>query len=154
VHKFHVHPAVPGRLFQQNHTGVYRSDDSGDSWYRIDKGLPYDFGFALALNPHNPDTCFVVPLNPQEFTFRATPGALKIYASNGKKWKPLGKGLPEDGAFVTVLREGLANDSLKPAGVYLGTENGQVFTSADEGATWQSIATYLPPVLSVSVAVV
>ena len=154
MHKLIAHPAVPGRLFQQNHVGVYRSDDSGDSWYRIDKGLPYDYGFGLALNPNDAEQCFVVPLSPEEYSFRATPGALRVYASKGKSWKPLAKGLPADGAHVTVLREGLASDPLKPCGVYMGTENGQVFQSADEGRSWTSLATYLPPVLSVSVAVV
>jgi len=154
VHKILVHPAAPGRLFQQNHVGVYRTDDSGDTWQRIDKGLPYDFGSGLALNPHDADQCFVVPLSPQEYSFRATPGALRVYARNGKSWKALGKGLPSEGAHVTVLREDLASDTLKPCGVYLGTENGQVFQSADEGRTWKSLATYLPPVLSVSVAIV
>lgn len=154
MHKLLVHPAVPGRIFQQNHVGVYRSDDSGDTWYRIDKGLPYDYGFGLALNPHDGDMCYVVPLCPQEYAYRATSGALRVYASNGGTWKALGKGLPAQAAHVTVLREGLASDSLKPCGVYLGTENGQVFQSADQGRSWQSLATYLPPVLSVSVAVI
>lgn len=149
-----VHPAVPGRLFQQNHIGVYRSDDSGDTWYRIDKGLPYDYGFPLALNPNDAERCFVVPLRPDEYAFRATDGALRVYTQNGRSWKALGKGLPANGAHVTVLREGLASDSLNPCGVYLGTENGQVFQSADEGQSWQCIAGYLPPVLSVSVAVI
>jgi hypothetical protein len=149
-----VHPAVPGRLFQQNHIGVFRTDDSGDTWYQIDKGLPYDYGFALALNPNDAEKCFVVPLQPEEYMFRATPGALRVYARNGKSWKGLGKGLPDKAAHVTVLREGLASDPLKPCGVYLGTENGQVFASADEGRSWQSLATYLPPVLSVAVAVI
>jgi hypothetical protein len=153
VHKLLAHPAVPGRLYQQNHVGVYRSDDSGDSWYRIDKGLPYDYGFGLALDPRDAERCFVVPLCPQEYAYRATDGALRVYGRRGRSWKALGKGLPDKGAHVTVLREGLASDALEPFGLYLGTENGQLFTSADEGRTWSSPATYLPPVLSVSVAV-
>ena len=117
-------------------------------------GLPSDYGFPLALNPRDADKCYVVPLHGGEYAYRSTLGALKVYASGGKKWKTLGKGLPSEGAHVTVLREGLASDRFKPCGIYLGTENGQVFQSADEGASWKSLATYLPPVLSVSVAVV
>ena len=41
VHKLLVHPAKPERLWQQNHCGVYRSDDRGDNWERLDgNGLP------------------------------------------------------------------------------------------------------------------
>ena len=34
VHKVLAHAGRPGRLWQQNHCGVYRSDDGGDSWER------------------------------------------------------------------------------------------------------------------------
>ena len=32
VHKIVSHPSNPKRLFLQNHWGLYRSDDGGDSW--------------------------------------------------------------------------------------------------------------------------
>src|SRR5437667_12845214 len=62
VHKLLAHPARPDRLWQQNHCGVYRSDDRADTWERLDvNGLPSDFGFALAVHPRDPDTAWVVP---------------------------------------------------------------------------------------------
>ena len=72
----------------------------------------------------------------------------------GESWQRLDDGLPGHDAYLTVLREGMAMDSLEPAGVYFGTENGQVFGSADEGEHWQLIADFLPPVWSVEAAVV
>jgi hypothetical protein len=39
-------------------------------------------------------------------------------------------------------------------GVYFGTSTGQVFASADEGETWSEIASYLPSISSVDVAIV
>ncbi|GJM44220.1 MAG: glycosyl hydrolase [Gemmatimonadota bacterium] len=156
VHKLRVHPTEPGRLFQQNHVGVYRSDDHGDSWNRIDKGLPYDFGFGLALNPGNPEVCYVIPLQPEGYAFRATDGALSVFRpnGNGRGWKRLTKGLPQKNAYVSVLRQAMSSDSLKPCGIYFGTGGGQVFASADEGESWQAAAEYLPSVYSVTAAVV
>jgi photosystem II stability/assembly factor-like uncharacterized protein len=156
VHKLRVHPTEKGRLFQQNHVGVYRSDDYGDTWNRIDQGLPYDFGFGLALNPHDPDVCYVIPLEPEGYAFRATNGALTVYRTrkNGRGWKKLTKGLPQRDAFVSVLRQAMSHDMLKPHGVYFGTGGGQVFASADEGESWSAAAEYLPPVYSVTAAVV
>lgn len=156
VHKLRVHPTEPGRLFQQNHVGVYRSDDHGDTWNRIDKGLPWDFGFGLALNPNDPDACYVIPLEPEGYAFRATDGALAVFrpGANGKGWRKLTKGLPQKHAHISVLRQAMGNDLLKPCGVYFGTGNGQVFVSGDEGESWTAAAEYLPPVYSITAAVV
>lgn len=157
VHKLLAHPAVKGRLYQQNHVGVYKTDDSGDTWQRIDQGLPYEFGFGLALDPRNAETCFVTPLEPEGGMYRATTGKFRVYRFRGgegeRAWEELGQGLPSDGAYLSVLREGMANDPLDPVGVYVGTGTGQLFHSADAGATWRPIASYLPPILSVSAAV-
>ena len=151
-----MHPVEPGRLYQQNHVGVYRSDDHGDSWLRIDDGLPYDFGFGLALNANNPDTCYVIPLEPQQYSFRATDGALCVWRmkKGGRGWKKCSKGLPRKDAYVSVLRQAMTHDTLDPGGVYFGTAGGQVFTSANEGDEWLAAAEYLPPVYSVHAAVV
>lgn len=156
VHKLRVHPSEPGRLYQQNHVGVYRSDDHGDTWNRIDKGLPYDFGFGLALSAHDPETCYVIPLQPEQYMFRATDGALNVYRPNrnGRGWKRLSRGLPQKNAHVSVLRQAMHSDPLKPCGVYFGTAGGQVFASHDDGESWSAAAEYLPPVYSVTAAVV
>ena len=155
MHKLLVHRAEPGVLFQQNHVGVYRTADYGDSWQRIDAGLPYDFGFGLALHPRNPHVCYVIPLEPHEYMFRATDGALRVYRSgrNGS-WRKLSKGLPGKNTFVSVLRQAMTSDVFDPCGVYFGTAGGQVFASADEGATWDLAAEYLPPIQSVTAAVI
>lgn len=157
VHKVLVHPGKTGRLYQQNHVGVYVTDDHGDAWTRIDAGLPYDFGFGLALDPGNAGTCYVTPLEPQEGTYRATAGKFRVYRFKGDGspgWDELGKGLPSEGAYLSVLREGMGSDGLDPCGIYVGTGNGQVFHSADRGASWRTAARNLPPVMSVSAAVV
>jgi photosystem II stability/assembly factor-like uncharacterized protein len=72
----------------------------------------------------------------------------------GKSWRPLSKGLPQRGAYETVLRDGLATDTRDPAGVYFGTRSGKVFGSRDEGASWKRIVEGLPAVVCVKAAVV
>jgi hypothetical protein len=47
----------------------------------------------------------------------------------------------------------MAIDSLDSPGLYFGSSTGQVFASNDEGESWQEIASYLPPISSVEVAV-
>ncbi len=156
MHKLLLHPAAPGRVYQQNHNGTYVSSDHGESWQRIDRGLPTDFGFGLALDPGNPGTCFVVPMEPQQGTFRATPGAMRVYRYGGKAghWTALGNGLPSSGAYLSILREGMASDGLDRCGLYVGTGGGHLFHSPDCGRHWKTIASFLPPILSVTATVV
>jgi photosystem II stability/assembly factor-like uncharacterized protein len=155
VHKLLVHPAAPGVLFQQNHVGVYRSTDGGDSWERIDGGLPSDFGFGLALHAQDPHSCFVIPLEGGDYSFRATDDALAVYEYGRRgKWRKRAKGLPSKHAHVSVLRQAMTSDTMDPCGVYFGTQGGTVFASNDSGASWEIAAQYLPPVYSVTVAVV
>jgi hypothetical protein len=153
VHKVVRHPAHPDRLFLQNHWGLYRSDDAGDSWQDIARGVPSDFGFAMAAHPHEPETVYIVPLESDEF--RCTPGGrLRVYRTRdgGGTWRALTRGLPQKDAHETVLRDALCTDPLPRAGVYFGTRSGKLYGSRDSGASFFRIADGLPPVLCVRAA--
>ena len=155
VHKLVMSPVESDRLYQQNHCGVHRSDDAGLSWTEITDGLPSDFGFAAAAHPHDRETFYVIPLDPGHG--RCMPdGRAAVWRTRdaGETWQRLDRGLPQRDAHLGVLREGLAMDSLDEPGIYFGTSTGQVFASADEGNTWSEIASYLPAIASVEVAVV
>ena len=155
VHKVVQHPARPERLFLQNHWGLYRSDDAGDSWRDIAHGVPSDFGFAMAIHPHDPDTVYIVPIESDEF--RCTPeGKLRVYRTRnaGDSWEALTRGMPQKDALETVLRDAMATDPLNPAGIYFGTRSGQLWGSSDGGASWSLIRGGLPPIVCVKAAVV
>lgn len=155
VHKIASHPTQPERLYLQNHWGLYRSDDAGDSWQDIARGVPSDFGFAMVGHPHDPDTAYIVPIESDEY--RCTPeGKLRVYRTRngGKGWEALTRGLPQKDALETVLRDSMAADSLDPAGIYFGTRSGKLYGSSDEGKSWQLIHEGLPAIVCVKTAVV
>ncbi len=150
VHKLLAHPARPGCLWQQNHCGVYRSDDAGASWRRLDEhGLPSRFGFPIMIHPRDPDTAFVIP-QEADVNRVSCGGRLGVYRTRdaGATWQLCADGLPQP-AWVSVLREASATDDLDPVGVYFGTEQGSLYVSPDEGGTWVEAARHLPPILSV-----
>jgi photosystem II stability/assembly factor-like uncharacterized protein len=155
VHKVLSHPLRPDRLYQQNHCGVYRSDDFGDSWTEITANLPTDYGYALALDPHDPDTAFVIPEDSSHMRITAG-GKLRVYRTTdaGESWHACTRGLPQENVYQSILREGMTSDALHPCGVYFGTSGGHVFGSADRGESWRSIAGYLPRVLCLTTLVV
>lgn len=154
VHRLLLHPAQPGRAYQQSHHGIYRSDDDGASWQEITAGLPSDFGYALATNPRDPDVIYCVPEESSQF--RATvDGRLRVYRSQdaGQSWQALTEGLPQENVFITILRDGLEADGLDPLGLYLGSSSGHLFASRDEGEQWSLIAGFLPGILCIRASV-
>jgi photosystem II stability/assembly factor-like uncharacterized protein len=152
VHRIAMHPSRPEVLFMQKHWDVMRSDDAGESWHEISGDLPSDFGFPIAVHPHEPDTAYVVPIKSDSEHFPPD-GRLRVYRSRagGDEWEPLTEGLPQSNCYVNVLRDAMAVDSLDPCGVYFGTTGGQVYASADSGDSWAPIVRDLPAVLSVEV---
>ena len=113
-------------------------------------GVPSDFGFAMVIHPHDPDTIFIVPLESDEF--RVTPERkLRVYRTQdgGDSWQALTKGLPQEEAYELVLRDAMAADPLDPAGIYFGTRSGSVYASNDNGDSWKLLHGSLPPVTCV-----
>jgi hypothetical protein len=114
--------------------------------------LPTDFGFPIEVHAHEPETVYVIPINPDLGRYPPE-GKLRVYRSRtgGNEWEPLTKGLPQRDCYVNVLRDATTVDALDPCGVYFGTTGGQIYVSADAGDSWEPIVRDLPAVLSVEV---
>lgn len=162
VHKIARHPDAPGRLYMQNHggwedrpgIGVLRSDDHGHTWQSISEGLPSDFGFPIVVHPHDPDTVYVVPLEPMTRTCPGAAPAVWRSENAGNSWKRLAKGMPKKDCYFTVLRDAMTIDCLKSPALYFGTTTGQLWIGRDGGETWECLFDALPPINCVKVAVV
>ncbi|WP_428030159.1 WD40/YVTN/BNR-like repeat-containing protein [Ancylobacter sp.] len=156
VHCLVMAPGGSGRLYQQNHCGMYRSDDGGKRWESIEQGLPSSFGFPAAVHPRDPDGLYLIPLNG-DIKGRFMPdGNAAVWRTGdaGANWQAQREGLPQGGAYFNVLRQAMATDTLEPAGVYFGTNAGGLYASADEGESWDCIAPYLPTITSVETLVI
>jgi photosystem II stability/assembly factor-like uncharacterized protein len=133
-----------------------RSDDAGDNWREISGNLPTDFGFAIDVHSHEPETVYVVPIKSDAEHYPLE-GKLQVFRSRtgGNQWEPLTNGLPQENCYVNVLRDAMAVDTLADAkdqcGVYFGTTGGQIYASPNGGDSWQAIVHDLPAVLSVEV---
>jgi len=146
-----------GALYQHNHAGVWRSADLGDTWTDVSSNLPSRFGFPLVAHPRDPHTVYAVPLQGGVAGERYVPGGqMAVWRTRdaGASWSALTQGFPQERTFLAVLRGALAVDTLDPAGIYAGTPTGHLFGSVDEGDTWFEVTRNLPPIYSVSCAVV
>lgn len=154
IHK--VAPSSSGPwLYQQNHCGVYRSLDFGSTWQEVTGDLPSDWGFAIAAHPHESDTFYVCP-GISGYQHWVPEAKLAVYRTRnrGDKWERLDKGFPREDSYVNFLRESMAVDQLDPAGVYLGSNTGQLFFSRDSGDSWRLAAPMFPPINSVATIIV
>jgi len=169
VHKIVRHDDAPGRLYMQNHggwgewegpggkrpdIGVLRSDDHGQTWYSISKGLPSDFGFPIVVHPHDADTIWVMPLEPATRTCPGGAPAAWRSENGGHSWRRLARGFPKKDSYFTVQRDAMDIDSLSSPSLYAGTTTGQLWMGRDGGEEWECLFDSLPPIHCVKAGVV
>jgi photosystem II stability/assembly factor-like uncharacterized protein len=148
VHSIVNDPARPERLWRQDHLGVFRSADGGDSWERIEEGLPASFGFPM-VRDHVTGRLFVVPLHSDENRLPVD-GRFRVYSSDdeGDSWQVSGVGWPEAAHHTGVLRGAMAAD--QRGGVYAGTTSGTIWATSDAGDHWSAMPFVFPRILSVA----
>lgn len=141
----------PEHIWQQNHVGIYYSNDGAKSWRKVsspDQGI--HFGFPITADAKNGRTAWVVPgksdqeritVNGALFVARTTDG--------GETWLELRQGLPQEHAYDVVYRHALAN---KDGSVAFGSTTGNLYVSDDGGDHWTAVANNLPPIYSVRFA--
>jgi photosystem II stability/assembly factor-like uncharacterized protein len=157
VHKFAAAAGEPETLYQQNHCGMYRSGDGGLTWTEVThNGLPSQFGFPLVTHPRDPSTWWIIPLNGDDRGRYVPEGQPAVWRTRdrGDSWTRLDDGLPAGDAYLSVLREAMARDTLDPVGITFGTKTGQLWHSRDEGDTWQRITSDLPEIWAVEALVI
>ena len=76
----------PQRMWRQEHTGMFRSTDGGESWQSIQSGLPSTFGFPLELD-QSTKTLYCFPLQSDECRLPVD-GKFRVYRSRdgGDHW--------------------------------------------------------------------
>ena len=155
VHKMVMDSRRPEVLYQQNHCGVYRSDDAAASWRDMSKGLPSRFGFPIAAHPHDSGTIYVVPEISAEHRF-VPEGRFCVWRSRngGKTWQRLTRGLPQQHAYIHVFREAITTDCSVESAIYVGTGSGEIFHSRNAGDSWELLQAHLPAVFSLECVVV
>ena len=154
-HCLRVHPTARDVVYQQNHCGIYRLDRTANRWQRIGDNMPKeigDIGFPVVLHPRDPGTLWVFPMDGTSVWPRVSiAGKPAVYRSRdaGASWQRQDKGMPAAQAWFTVKRQAMTADQHKSIGLYFGTTGGEMWSSFDEGDTWQCLMLHLPHVYSV-----
>jgi hypothetical protein len=137
--------AAPDVLWQQNHCGIFRSANGGESWDNVtDAAGLANYGFALAIDPENPLRAWVIPaVSDEERVAQGLALCVCRTDDGGKSWIPLRNGLPQHFCFDIVFRH-----SFLRAGrtLVFGTTTGNVFLSDDDGEHWRCLTHHLATV--------
>ncbi len=142
-HLLAASPANPQVLMQQNHSGIYRSEDGGLSWRAVmEENGPANFGFPILMDESDPDTAWVFPAVSDEQRI-AINGALCVCRTRdgGRSWQALRNGLPQHNCYDYALRHAADRHGSTLA---FGTTSGNLYLSEDYGENWECLGMSFP----------
>lgn len=144
--------ADPDRLWVQHHCGIWKSTDGARSWQEISEAGPSTFGFAVAVHPLDANTAWFVPAESDQ---RRIPVDGQVVVTRtrdgGESFEVLREGLPQHCAYDLTYRHALSVDDTGDR-LAFGTTTGSLWVSEDQGDSWQTLSTHLPPVYAVRFA--
>lgn len=148
VHCLAHDPGDPGRIWRQDHMGVYRTVDGGDNWERIESGLPANFGFVMWRDDSS-ERLFTVPLEADANRVPVA-GALRAYHSDddGENWNISGSGWSDAPQFTGVLRGAFDGDN--EGSLCFGTTGGKLWLTRDNGERWKELDPSFPRISAVT----
>ena len=143
-HQVLMHPTHNHVLWQQNHCGVYRSENGGKQWIEIND----QYGFCISIDEHNPEEAWIIPVENETSRIPKDRLLRVLHTQDcGKSWNDASSGLPNEPFYSIVLRNGFAKKGDLMA---FGTTNGNVYMSNDKANSWQEISTNLAKVNYIS----
>ncbi len=125
----------PNRIWASTEGGtVWRTDNGGEHWARLDKALPDKWASRLIASKHDGDTVYLALSGFREDDFSAY-----LYRSTdaGETWESIVANLPAE--TINVITE----DPQDPNVLYAGTDLG-VYATLDGGDHWVSLSSSLP----------
>jgi len=128
-------PLQQGLLYVGADDGsVQVTRDDGDTWSRIDEGLPERWVTRVLASRHELGTVFV---SLTGYRYDDFDKYLYVSTDFGSTWEPISSDLPAEP--INVIAEDPENSAI----LYVGTDTG-VYASLDRGASWHALCANLP----------
>jgi photosystem II stability/assembly factor-like uncharacterized protein len=150
-HAIKICKSNPDVIWQQNHCGIFRSENAGKNWVDVtDQNGLANYGFGLTIDNNDPDRAWVIPAVSDQVRVAVDQSLCVCRTTDGgKSWQELRNGLPQGNCFDIVLRHSFAK---KGDVLAFGTNTGNLFLSEDEGESWECLSNYLPTIFALCFA--
>lgn len=147
-HLIELCQSAPDHVWQQNHVGVFFSDNGAQNWRKV--SAPSEgvhFGFPVTVDAYNGKVAWLVP-GRSDAQRMAIDGGLFVARTDdgGASWRQLRNGLPQEAAYDVVYRHALDN---RDDAVAFGSTTGNLYLSEDRGESWTVVSHNLPPIYAV-----
>ena len=127
-------PQHPEVIYAGLHNGVYRSDDRGIHFYRLESPVNAFGVWSIAIDPVDPTIVFA----------GCRPGAIFRTRDGGERWEKRSAEFTQEGVFggpARVLQ--MVIDPADDNVVWAGVEADGIRLSVDGGETWRDVSTGL-----------
>jgi photosystem II stability/assembly factor-like uncharacterized protein len=141
THMLAWHPTREGFAYQAAGDGAAVSHDGGLTWQAADRARDLPYCWALAPDPSNPESWYVSAASGPRAAHSGPTARGRLYRWDGA-WQPLplpGESMPYALAAVS--------DAL-----LVGTADGRILQSGDNGETWKALAEGIGFVVAMSAA--
>ncbi|MFI5268484.1 MAG: WD40/YVTN/BNR-like repeat-containing protein [Chloroflexota bacterium] len=174
VHMVLRDPSNLERIYAPTGFGVFRTDNGGRSWQRLEYGMDRGYAVPMAVHPEKPNRLFLGagcfgptswkgakaartgPFTASRWSpdrLAETGGALsEVLRSDdfGDSWRKLAGGLPSANPYMI---SGLDINPLDPNMVFATYTDGTLYESDDAGETWRAILSGIDRLFGVRVAI-
>lgn len=148
-HSIIRHPKNSAVLWQQNHCGIFRSVDGGNTWVDVSdvNGIAV-YGFDLVIDEEDTDTAWVIPAQSDDLRYPHNT-RLEVFQTTdgGKNWSSRSEGLPTTTSFDLVLRSAFDKTGNTLA---FGTNNGNLYVSENNSENWKALSHNLSSIRTVN----
>lgn len=147
IHRVVLRPSQPDEIFMTTGNGLYHSIDAGRSWDHV-TDVHFRIGYPdhLVFAPGDEATLFLSGAQNDPTIWRRTKragGTVFRSRDGGRSWASAARGLPDGRANVEAMCV-----VGYPGGysLFVGTTDGEVYTSDDAAESWTRIAEALTPI--------
>lgn len=150
AHALLTHQLAPQRLYEAAGQGIARSEDLGESWSRLERGLDRHYAWAQVVDPADPDLWYVAVSRSPSAAHGSGDGQARLLRTRGNGFTAIDTW--GDAPQLRRMPYALAALPDQPGGLLVGLRGGALLLTVDAGENWARLAVEPTDVIDLAVA--